>query len=228
MQTKTKPMMGIKAIIFDFWGTLMDNGTRSPIRQSQRILKVWMPFSEYVVRLEKTLMTRRFSSLGEAFKDVCVAFGILPKKTIIDKLIGVWNKNRLLAKPYPETLNVLKKLRKAGYKTCLVSNTDCFSVEPLLEKYGMNELFDAIIFSYQIGCLKTDPKMFNIALKKLGVKKDEVLMVGDSIESDMAGAENAGIRGILIDRRNKRDYKEKIKDLNELLILLKNENKSSS
>jgi FMN phosphatase YigB (HAD superfamily) len=53
-------------------------------------------------------------------------------------------------------------------------------------------------------------------LKKLKIKKTEAVMVGDSLESDIKAAENAGIKAILVDRHNKREYSDKISNLAEL------------
>ena len=62
--------------------------------------------------------------------------------------------------------------------------------------------------------------MFEQALKKLGVKKDDAIMVGDSIDTDMVGAEAAGIKAVLVDRKNNRDYKLKISSLTEIEKIL--------
>ena len=50
----------------------------------------------------------------------------------------------------------------------------------------------------------------------MGVSKEDAVMVGDSIESDMKGAERAGIRGILLDRRDRRDFPDKVRNLDEI------------
>ena len=62
--------------------------------------------------------------------------------------------------------------------------------------------------------------MVQMALEKLGVEKTDVVFVGDSIPSDMKCAEDAGIRGILVDRKELREYPEKIKTLKELKTVL--------
>ena len=66
----------VKAILFDFWGTLVENGVWSPIKQVKRIINIHTPFSEYVVRMEKAMMTQKFSSLKDAFESVCKEFGV--------------------------------------------------------------------------------------------------------------------------------------------------------
>ena len=87
----------IKAIIFDFWGTLVENGVRSPTKQVQEILQIRVPFSEYVTRMENAMMTRQFSSLRDAFENLCVEFKIHPESQQIEELVGMWNKSWMLA-----------------------------------------------------------------------------------------------------------------------------------
>ncbi len=208
----------IKGIIFDFWGTLVENGVNpSPLKQVRYQMHLDnIPFSAFVASFERSFMTRSFETLGEAFEHTCKNFNIRYNQRLIDDLIGLWNKNRLLAKTFPDTISTLEDLKSRGLKLALLSNTDCFSVEPLLEKYDMLKYFDAIVLSYKTGILKTDKKSFDIILKELGLNKDEVIMVGDSLQSDIAGAQNAGIKAVLIDRRNMREFEDKIASLEEL------------
>lgn len=207
--------MGVKAVLFDFWGTLIENGTYSPLKQSYSILRVRIPFGQYVERFERALMTKKFDNQSSGFVAVCKEFNVPTKPIIIDKLIGVWNKNKLLAKPYPDTIPTLELLKEKGYKVVIVSNAPHNSVQEILEKFNLGKYFDGVFVSSEHGTLKTD-NLFAIALEELGVTPEEVLMVGDSIESDMKGAEKAGIKALLIDRRDSRDFTPKITKLTDI------------
>jgi len=210
----------VKAILFDFWGTLVENGVfPSPIRQVRYILRLRMPFQEFVVKFEETFMLKKFETLTRAFEEVCNTFQVKPPQFVIEKLIGMWNKHMLLAKPFPETIKILEKLKK-DYKLALIANTDNFSLDPVLNKFKLRQYFDAIVLSYESGLLKSDTKMFDEVLKKLDVKKKDCIMVGDSMESDIAGAAKAKIKAVLVDRRERREYENKIKTLEELKPLL--------
>ena len=204
-----------KAILFDFWGTLVDNGTYSPLRQSYNILRARMPFSEFVQKFEGAFMTKKFEEQAQGFSEACDALGIPVKSFVIDKLIGLWNKNRMLAKLYPETVQVLEELKGKKYKLAIISNTDQL-ITQVIEKFSIAKYFDETFFSCEMGLLKTDKKMFEQAIKKLGVKKDDVVVVGDSIETDIVGAESAGLKAVLVDRKDNREYKLKIKSLTDL------------
>lgn len=207
----------VKAILFDFWGTLVENGTfPSPVRQVKFFLNLkTLPFPLYIIQFERAFMCEKFDDLYKAFENVCEEFKIRSTQALLDRLVGMWNKNKLLAKPFPDTIETLERLKK-DYKIVLISNTDCFSVNAVIDKYDLAKYFDSMIFSYDVGMLKTNPKMFEKALKSVKVKKEDAIMVGDSIESDIVGARNAGVRPILIDRRDKRDFEDKIVTLNDL------------
>lgn len=60
--------------------------------------------------------------------------------------------------------------------------------------------FKAIVISAEVGIGKPDPRIFRVALDSLGVTGPDTVMVGDSLERDIAGARSAGIRGVWIDR----------------------------
>ncbi|MBS3117151.1 HAD family hydrolase [Candidatus Woesearchaeota archaeon] len=206
----------VKAIIFDFWGTLVETGTWSPLKQVKNILLIEAPFSEYVVRMEKVFMTKEFPTLKDGFKQVCREFRIESSEDQIERLIGVWNTSWMLAKPYPDVEEVLQQL-KQKYLLFLVSNTDCFSVPKVMDRFKLAPYFTRMFFSYQLSLLKTDVKFMKFFLQQTELRPEDCIFVGDSIESDMSAAEKMAIRGILIDRKNTRSYNPKINNLKELI-----------
>ena len=188
----------VNAIIFDFWGTLVENGVWSPIKQVRNILGVRLPFSEYVVRMEKAMMTNKFPSLTEAFEAVAKEFDIPLSGRQKEELIGMWNKSWMLAKPYQETVNVLEQL-KEEYRLILVSNTDCFSLPKVLDKFGLEKYFDKVFLSCEIGSIKTDEEFLSKVLTDSGLDVKDCVFVGDSILSDMKAAEKCAMKAVLID-----------------------------
>ena len=65
-----------------------------------------------------------------------------------------------------------------------------------IERLGLERYFDAIVISGEVGVSKPDPAIFELAFADLGFPPlDTVVMVGDSLSSDMRGAANAGIAG---------------------------------
>ncbi len=208
-----------KAIFFDCWGTLIEQGVHSPLKQVKELLGITIPFSYYVVRMERAMMTRSFSTLREAFLAVAKEFNLQPSEETLNELIGMWNKSWMLAQPYPEVEEVLRELQKS-YVLVLVSNTDNFGVEKVLEKFGLRNYFAETFFSYQLGNLKTDKRFFYQIFDRLGLAPEDCVIVGDSMQSDIVPAKQLGMMAVLIDRRDQRDFPTKIKDLRELEDLI--------
>jgi putative hydrolase of the HAD superfamily len=99
----------------------------------------------------------------------------------------------------PEAGPLLRTLRRR-YAVALVSNFDHPPhVHRVLSRYGLAEAFDAIVVSAEIGAKKPDPRIFEVALERTGVRPDEAVHVGDT-DDDAQGASRAGIRPILIRR----------------------------
>ncbi len=65
---------------------------------------------------------------------------------------------------------------------------------------GLRRHFRVLIASSEVGAGKPDPRLFEAALASLGLPPDEVIVIGDSPEKDLAGAKAAGLRRIWLDR----------------------------
>jgi putative hydrolase of the HAD superfamily len=95
----------------------------------------------------------------------------------------------------------LVRLRGAGLKLAVVSNSEG-TIEQMLIEVGLRELLDAVVDSTVVGAIKPDPRIFQIALDRLGVSPADALMVGDSPSADVAGAQALQIRAALLDPHN--------------------------
>jgi putative hydrolase of the HAD superfamily len=100
---------------------------------------------------------------------------------------------------YPDAMPALTALRDRGLRLVVVSNWDC-SLPRVLDGCGLAEMLDGTITSAEAGARKPDPAIFERALELAGCERAEVLHVGDTAEEDVAGAQAAGIRPLLIDR----------------------------
>ncbi|BBZ26622.1 hydrolase [Mycolicibacterium madagascariense] len=99
--------------------------------------------------------------------------------------------------PYPDTAEVLAGLHRRGIKVAVVSNI-AFDLRPAFDALGVTDLVDAFVLSFEVGAVKPDPKIFRIALDRVGVDAEHALMVGDSEEAD-GGARALGCRFALVD-----------------------------
>jgi len=96
-----------------------------------------------------------------------------------------------------ETTRVLKTLKKMNKKIGLVSNADISEIVAW-DKSPIAHLFDSVIFSCEVGCVKPEPEIYNICIKELGVKTNQCLFVGDGGSRELEGAKNLGITTIMI------------------------------
>lgn len=121
--------------------------------------------------------------------------------------------------------SALAKLHKR-YKLGIVSNfaiPEC--VDKLLERHGLNRLFDAVVVSGAVNKRKPSPEIFEKALKKLGVSAESAVFVGDTVDADIEGAKSAGMKAVFIERRPQKEVENAcpdltIKALGELLAAL--------
>ncbi len=97
-----------------------------------------------------------------------------------------------------EVRNILIKLREMSLKIGLISNTPDVHPFRALLRENLYDLFDAIILSCWTRYRKPHPKIFEIALSKLGVKPNEAIFVGDMPHIDVLGAKNAGMIAVLM------------------------------
>lgn len=92
----------------------------------------------------------------------------------------------------PHALELLNYL-KDRYSLTIVSNGFAEVQYSKLKSTGIYHYFDHIVLSEEAKALKPDPQIFEYALQLNKVKAEEVLMIGDSLATDITGAQNAGI-----------------------------------
>ncbi len=96
-----------------------------------------------------------------------------------------------------EDIDVLHQLHR-DYRICIVTNADNSFVYPVVKN---NQIpFDAVITSEDARSYKPSPRIFNLAINSIGMTKDQVIVVGDSVQCDFLGPRELGISSILIDR----------------------------
>ena len=118
---------------------------------------------------------------------------------------------------------VLKQIRKKfpTLKLGVISNGDDRLIG-LLEDLGLSESLDFIIDSYTAGFSKPSRQIFDLALKKNGIRDSEsALHVGDEVQNDYIGAKNAGWNSILLGCSEQVPKEHQITSLNELLNIIK-------
>jgi putative hydrolase of the HAD superfamily len=98
----------------------------------------------------------------------------------------------------PETIALLKE---QGLRIGVVSNAEG-RVEQDLEAAGYRGLLETVVDSHLVGVEKPDPEIFRIAMKRMKVRPEGVVYVGDLPSVDVAGARAAGLAAVLVDRHD--------------------------
>ncbi len=99
-------------------------------------------------------------------------------------------------KPYPTVFSTLITLIKKGVKLAVVSDAPAREAWLRLYQLNLHRLFDVVVTFDDTGVTKPSPEPFRLALKRLNLSPEDVIMVGDWPERDMAGAQKMGIRSI--------------------------------
>jgi putative hydrolase of the HAD superfamily len=100
---------------------------------------------------------------------------------------------------YDDVRPSLEYLKKHGIKLGIISNWDD-RLRPLLCEFRLEHYFDAVIISCEVGATKPSPIIFRAALQALRLPAHCVLHVGDSPREDVHGAQQSGLRPILLNR----------------------------
>ncbi|MFI6675271.1 HAD family hydrolase [Kribbella sp. NPDC050470] len=95
---------------------------------------------------------------------------------------------------YPEVLDSLTALRTT-YKLGLLSNGNSYP-----DRFGLGQLFDAVVFAQDHDVAKPDRRLFDIAAATIDATADSIAMIGDSPVNDVTAAQRAGWRGIWLNR----------------------------
>ena len=99
----------------------------------------------------------------------------------------------------PDAASVLAALARTR-KLALLTNGAGDVQREKLSRTPFADAFDAIVISVEVGVGKPDPRIFEIALERLGVAAGDAAMVGDSLVRDVGGARRAGVATVWIDR----------------------------
>ncbi len=96
---------------------------------------------------------------------------------------------------FPGVMDMIQDFKEQGLVQCAVTNGTKVAQVRKLSKSGLDQLLDFIFISEDVGYEKPAPEFFQKVFAKIGeYQPDEVLIVGDSLTSDMKGGKGAGIR----------------------------------
>ena len=124
-------------------------------------------------------------------------------------------------KLYDNARDVLAQLKDRGYRVAVLSNWDN-RLRGILDGVEILDLFDQVVISTEVGCVKPDPGIFHIAQKMIGLPPRAMLHVGDSQYHDVGASRSVGWQGLLIQHHPELSHgdDEALKTLQDLLQIL--------
>lgn len=191
-----KRLDGIKACVFDAYGTLFDFASAAarcqdvPDQKLSALTLLWR---------EKQLQYTWLRSLQGTFADFWEVTGDaldyaldslnISSPELHDKLMELY----LTPAPFPEVPSVLAELRKAGFKTAVLSNGSQRMLDSAVNAAGLTNLFDAVLSVDAVKVFKPHPRVYAYGLETLGLQPHEVSFQSANAW-DAYGASNFGLR----------------------------------
>jgi epoxide hydrolase-like predicted phosphatase len=166
--------MIIRGVIFDLGGVFFEDGTNKFLHLLSSKLKYKLEDLYPIFREGKSLEYRENKISGKEF------FQWASKQ--LNSKIAPIELNQLWVSQYKEIdgmRNLVLWLKNIGIKVAVLSDNTPERVEYLQNKYHFLELFDKVIMSYEVNLTKTEPAIFQIALKRLSLKPEETVFVDD-------------------------------------------------
>ncbi len=219
-------MSSIKAVLFDFGGTLFDYQTVA-IAEFESLIdtfrmagieaeekQVLQAYGETMRGVFKGYLPKPFYMHRDLFKDALR--GVLEKFNIAFKpeyfeQYSTWQKERQARdlRLREGVIETLVELKKRNLFLGVVSNIDEDQLAHLIDITKIEPYFEFFLSSEKAKSCKPDSAIFNEAIARAGCRPEEALFVGDSLKQDIAGANRAGLCSVLIWHRDDRNPPEK-------------------
>jgi HAD superfamily hydrolase (TIGR01549 family) len=185
------------------WATLAATAAGRASLQGVPIAELYGRYSEALEELHPQVMTGRISYLAarqERFQRLLAPYE--PTVTVVEVTLlaeQYYEHYQQLRRPVAGALALLRALKPA-YKIGIVTNNRTAEQQEKLRYLGLSEVVDALITSEEVGVLKPDPRIYQVALERLGARPAETVMVGDNWQADVVGALAVGIRPLWLNR----------------------------
>jgi putative hydrolase of the HAD superfamily len=197
---------------------LKDLGLHSPDRfievYTHNNHQLWAEYHVGKITKQKLRETR----FSKTFIDLGLSPNLIPQRFEDDYVNICPTKTNLFPKAH-ETLGYLKE----RYSLHLISNGFKESTELKVSNNGLNVYFENVVISEVVGFNKPDKAIFNHALTLANAGISESIMIGDSLEADIRGAQDYGMKAIYFNPERKEkpeDVNQEIACLSELMTLL--------
>jgi epoxide hydrolase-like predicted phosphatase len=181
----------IRAVVFDLGGVLVRTEDASGReRLAQQLGKTRLELEALVFSSDSGQRTQSGKLNDQQhWQNVANALHLTPNE------LGAFQKNFWGGDRLDRQLVEFIRSLRPKYKTGLLSNNYPVLRRLLREKWKIEDIFDTIVISAEVGLLKPDPRIYHLTLDQLGVVAGEAVFVDDFIHN-LAGAEAVGMRTI--------------------------------
>lgn len=198
----------IRGLTFDVGGTLADGELNRESFQAELLeylRNLGFEVSPERYRRVMSSALRRLRETREKFLEIKFeefysgaldGLRVPPRPEILEGVRRIYGRN-FPQVPKTRVRETLRELRET-YVLGVVSNSMTGVPRDFLEREGLASYFDAVILSRDVGFRKPDPKIFSIALRKLGLRPSEGVHIGNSFGEDVVGAKRAGMKTVLV------------------------------
>ena len=197
-----------EAVVFDLWGTLVDELThpeahrivyRQKTDETADLLGVDRDdFASAWSATSPDRMVGRSPSTEATLSHICRQLGAEPGVDRIRAAARIrYEYVRGALSPRPGAVETISTLKESGYRVGLISNCT-EEVSRLWRSTPFAPLVDTAVLSFDAGLAKPDPRIYELAVSGLGVRAERCLYVGDGSDGELSGAAKAGMTAVLI------------------------------
>jgi putative hydrolase of the HAD superfamily len=203
-------LKGIKAVLFDIDDTLFDTATLAKMARMNAV-KAMMESGLLIHDVQRgyrsllRIVEKYGANYDQHFDKLLEDLGYQQDPKIIAAGIVAYHDTKLAyLKPDPDVIPTLIVLRDNGLKIGIVSNGRSVKQWEKIIRLGLQHFFHTVVISEEVGFEKPDIGIFEVALKKLNIKPHEALYVGDTLDTDILGANKSGLVSVrLLKKRQK-------------------------
>ena len=166
------PMLGVRACVFDAYGTLFDYASAAAACRDvlgdklERLTTLWRDKQlQYTwLRAVQGRHVDFHHVTGDALDFALATLG-LTDSALRSRLMDLY----LKLDAFPEVPETLRRLRDGGMKTAILSNGSPMMLQAAVDSAGLVGLFDAILSVEEVGVYKPHPKVYQLAVDRVGV-----------------------------------------------------------
>jgi 2-haloacid dehalogenase len=198
----TQRLPGVRVCVFDAYGTLFDLASaaarcRDTLGDKAGPLTTLWRDKQLQYSWLRSLQDRYvdFAQVTAAALDYAMRALAIDDAALRSRLLDLYR----TLEPFPEVAGVLATLRTAGYRTAILSNGSPAMLMPLVANAGIGALLGAVLSVDEVGVFKTDPRVYQLAVDRLGIAPDAICFFSSNAW-DAWAASDFGMRVVWCNR----------------------------